>query len=105
MRKLIERQQISIITCDNPNCDYTEPYTDETDLALFIDKPCPKCGEQLLTPEDYLLHKKLTKNINFINRWFSWITIFYPKKRLDNSDSVRVHIHDGITVSKNKNNK
>jgi ssDNA-binding Zn-finger/Zn-ribbon topoisomerase 1 len=102
MRKLIERQQTSIITCDNPDCDYTEPYTDETDLALFIDKPCPRCGEPLLTQEDYLLHKRLMKNINFINRWFSWITILYPKKRLDSSDSVRVHIHDGITVSKNK---
>ncbi len=102
MRKLIERQQTSMITCDNPYCDYTATYTDETDLVLFIDKPCPKCGDPLLTAEDYLLHQKLIKNINFINRWFSWITIFYPKKRLDGSDSVRVHIHDGITVSKNK---
>ncbi len=54
MRKLIERQQTSMVTCDNPDCNYTEPYTDETDLAVFIDKPCPICGEQLLTAEDYL---------------------------------------------------
>ena len=55
MRKLIEKQQNSLV-CDNPKCDYTVDCTDDTEksLVLFIDKPCPKCGETLLTKEDYL---------------------------------------------------
>ena len=104
MRKLIEKQQKSLVTCDNPNCDYTVPYTDATEkyLVLFIDKPCPKCGENLLTMEDYLQHQNLIKVINFINRCFSWITLFYSKKRLAKSSSVCVHVHNGVKVSQHE---
>ena len=104
MRKLIEKQQGSLVTCDNPKCDYTVPYTDATEkyLVLYIDKPCPKCGENLLTMEDYLQHQNLMKYVNFINRWFSWITLFYSKKRLNKSNSVRVHIHDGVKFSQHE---
>lgn len=82
MRKLIEKQQNYLVTCDNPKCGYAVPYTDATEksLVLFIDKPCPKCGENLLTMEDYLQYQNLMKVVNFMNRWFSWITIFYSKK-------------------------
>lgn len=104
MRKLIEKQQGSLVTCDNPKCDYTVPYTDLTEkyLVLYIDKPCPKCGENLLTMEDYLQHQNLMKYVNFINRWFSWITLFYSKKRLNKSNSVRIHIHDGVKFSQHE---
>lgn len=104
MRKLIEKQQNSLVTCDNPNCDYTVPYTDEAEecLILFIDKPCPKCGENLLTMEDYLQHQKLMKVIKFINSWFSWITIFYSKKAFVNRQSVSVHVHEGVKFYKHK---
>ena len=104
MRKLIEKQQNSLVTCDNPNCDYTVPYTDATEkyLVLFIDKPCPKCGENLLTMEDYLQHQNLMKVVNFMNRWFSWITIFYSKKAWAKRQSVSVHVHDGVKVSQHE---
>lgn len=42
--------------CDNFNCGYDLPY--EGDLREeLIGTPCPKCGESLLTKEDYELAK------------------------------------------------
>lgn len=41
------------IKCDNPNCDYTDDSVTLEQLESFIDKPCPKCGENLLTQQDY----------------------------------------------------
>ena len=104
MRKLIEKQQNILVTCDNPKCDYTVPYTDATEkhLVLFIDKPCPKCGETLLTMEDYLQHQNLMKVVNFMNRWFSWITIFYSKEAWAKRQSISVHVHDGVKVSQHE---
>ena len=101
MRKLIEKQQNSLVTCDNPKCDYTVACTDDTEksLVLFIDKPCPKCGENLLTKEDYLQYQNLIKFVNFMNRWFSWITIFYSKEAWAKRQSISVHVHDGVKVS------
>jgi hypothetical protein len=105
MRKLIEKHQDALIVCDNEKCDFTIPYSEEEEkyLDLFIDVPCPKCGENLLTEEDYIQHQKLLKVVNFINRWFSWITIFYSKKELDeNGKTVLVQVHKGIKIEEEK---
>jgi ssDNA-binding Zn-finger/Zn-ribbon topoisomerase 1 len=101
MRKLIEKLQGSMIECDNPNCDYNIPYIEgEKDYSLlFLNKACPKCGENLLTMEDYLQHKKLMQTVDFINRWFSWITIFQSKKVYHKRKNAIVHVHDGINIS------
>jgi ssDNA-binding Zn-finger/Zn-ribbon topoisomerase 1 len=103
MRKLIEKQE-SLIECDNEKCDFTVAYCEEEEkhLDLYINLPCPKCGENLLTMEDYLQHQKLMRVVNFINRWFSWITIFYSKKNLDNGSTVSVHVHKGIKIEEIK---
>ena len=95
MRKLIETSQDNLIVCDNPDCDFTFPYVSgsEKTLLAFINMPCPKCGQTLLTPEDYLMSERLMKAVNRINKWFSWITIFMPKNR---NKTVETNIHDGI---------
>lgn len=102
MRKLIEKQQEWLVSCDNPNCDYIVPYTDENEknIVLFIDKSCPKCGENLLTMKDYLQYQNLIKVINFINRWFSWITIFYSKK--EKKQTVLIRVNNGVKYEKNQ---
>ena len=49
------------IKCDNPACDYEDMNiqwgsTPEDILATndaYLNKPCPKCGTSLLTPEDH----------------------------------------------------
>ena len=101
MRKLIEKKQESLVVCDNPDCDFTIPYNEnENNLIAFVDVPCPLCGENLLTKEDFLLHYKMMKIVDRLNKWFSWITIFYPKSK---NQTVRMHFHDGVQIKHEPN--
>lgn len=53
--------KISGIQCDNPSCDYEELGNDWGNTAeevlstseSYLNQPCPKCGESLLTPADH----------------------------------------------------
>jgi hypothetical protein len=100
MKKLIDIYSKGAVICDNPGCDYSFPYESTSDnnskiLLAFVNVPCPKCGESLLTPEDYLMSERFMKRINWINKWFSWLTIFIPKAK---TESISVHVHDGIKI-------
>lgn len=97
-RLLIEKIQESLIVCDNEKCDYEIPYTEEQAkyTYLYIDFPCPKCGENLLTLEDYKQHQAMMRTINWLNKWFSWIMYLIPKKTWENRKTVSCHVHNGI---------
>lgn len=81
-RKLIEISQEYAVVCDNKRCDYKvkneEPYL-PMNIQKYINQHCPKCGENLLTEEDYNLGLNLIKKVNFINKWFGWLMFFVPK--------------------------
>jgi len=94
MRKLIERQDYTTINCDNINCDYSLKV--KGDIEFFINMPCPKCGENLLSIDDYLNHVRLIKVVKFINKWFSWITLFTSNKR----QAYQVDVKDGVKFKK-----
>lgn len=99
MRKLIETIQENLIECDNEQCDFTIPFNENNnELIKYIDIPCPQCGENLLTKEDFIMSLKIDKAVNWINKWFSWITIFYSKKSKENPQVVSVKVHDGIKI-------
>ena len=66
-------------------------------LSTYLNQPCPKCGSNLLTVTDFLSYMKMLKTISWINRWFSWLTIFSCKK--GNVKSMTVHHHDGIHIT------
>lgn len=56
-RKLIETQQEYLIVCDNKQCDYKIKNTTDNpneNVSMYLNTPCPNCGENLLTEEDYL---------------------------------------------------
>ena len=55
------------LQCDNTECDWTSGAIKEEDMVNWIDKPCPKCGQNVLTQNDFNLHDKLMKSIDFIN--------------------------------------
>jgi ribosomal protein S27AE len=55
------------LQCDNTECDWTSSAIKEEDMVNWIDKPCPKCGQNVLTQHDYNLHSKLLKAIDFVN--------------------------------------
>lgn len=106
MKKLIEITQEYSIVCDNKECDYKvineNSHIDGYDTIKYVDLPCPKCGENLLTKEDYLQSIKILKVVNWINKWFSWTTIFLPKNPKDKKYSV--HVHEGVKFTETTDN-
>ncbi len=99
MRKLIELTQPDLIVCDNTTCDFKIPNKDVTispDISMYVDVACPKCGENLLTEKDFLDSLRFEKAVKWVNKWFSWLTIFKRKKASDVGGTV--HIHNGIHI-------
>ena len=41
------------IKCDNKECDFRDDKVKFEDYQEWLNKQCPKCGENLLTTEDY----------------------------------------------------
>lgn len=39
----------------------------------LIRTPCPACGSNMLTEEDYNGAVKLLKRLHWINKWFGWL--------------------------------
>lgn len=42
------------VQCDNPKCDFKDESVGFDRVIEYLNKPCPKCGANLLTEEDYL---------------------------------------------------
>lgn len=106
MRKLIEAVQEYIITCDNKQCDYKVPNPTKdpnTDISMYLNKPCPKCKQNLLTEHDYLLFLKTTRVINFINKYFSWLTLFSTIRNTPVKSGF-IHMHKQIKITDGPSN-
>ena len=59
------------IKCDNPNCDFRDMSVRFEDYPKWLNRPCPKCGQNLLTEADLRTTKRamhMAKIINFILR-------------------------------------
>ena len=75
-KQLIDVFIKDLIICDNSKCDYkilSETGNPNEDISMYLNKPCPKCGENLLTERDYKKNLYLLSVINWINKWFSWL--------------------------------
>lgn len=59
---------ISGLKCDNPNCDYNDPTVPLSDYEKSINKPCPKCGESLLTQDDFDQTMQMVKAVELMNK-------------------------------------
>ena len=55
------------LQCDNPKCDWTDATIGMKTMKDWINRPCPKCGENVLTEHDYNLAKSLDDIIAFVN--------------------------------------
>jgi hypothetical protein len=98
--KIFEMYQEDLIVCDNEKCDFkikneTGDYNTET--KQYINMPCPKCGENLLTQKDYDDSEKLRKTINWANKWFGWLSIFNRKKKVYSKSTI--HVHKGFKIT------
>lgn len=66
MEKNLELKE-SGLKCDNTECDWRDDSVVFDNYKEWINKPCPKCGENVLTEEDYELAEVLRKTAEFIN--------------------------------------
>ncbi len=60
--------QIRGIKCDNPNCDFVDMTVRFENYEQWLNKPCPKCGANLLTEKDYNTCKMMMKIAGFFNK-------------------------------------
>lgn len=103
-RKLIEVSQEKEVVCDNPECDFVilnalgNKINDIKDVSEYVNVACPKCGMNLLTQQDYDQWTALHKYVKFINKWFSWITIFI--KETNKGQLIETHVHNGVKFTK-----
>lgn len=101
MKKLIEMYREDLIVCDNNACDFrvkSENGDPNEDASMYLNLPCPKCGENLLTEKDHKADLKFLRMYNFINKWFSWTSVFFGNKVIKDGTVTTVHFHNGVKV-------
>ncbi len=102
MKKLIRMHQENIVNCDKPGCDFKvpNPTGDPNEPNLkYVGERCPECGSVLLTMQDYLQYRNMLRTMNWLNKWFSWLTIFIPTKAYN---TLYVKAHNGIHITEEK---
>jgi hypothetical protein len=64
-----ERIQVSSggLQCDNPACDWTDPTVKVEEYKDWLNAPCPKCGENVLTKEDLTNTLMMRSIVSMIN--------------------------------------
>ncbi len=67
------------LKCDNPECDWIDMSIPVKDYKKWINAPCPKCGSNLLTEQDY----KLSRMIHGLVKIVNFVYFFIPKKWLE----------------------
>ena len=63
------------IKCDSKECDYADMDVKFEDYPNWVNKSCPKCGENLLTEEDLNSTKMLIEIIKGANEIFKDLNI------------------------------
>ena len=103
------------IVCDNPACDYVDTEADFDKLEDYLNKPCPKCGENLLTEEDLKNHQLVIATAQFINsltedeldnlNFLALGSLTEEQKNeimkfgKDDKLAVEVHTHNGVSMT------
>lgn len=79
------------VVCDNPQCDWKNESVDTLQMALLVNHPCPKCGQNILTADDYIGMMQVIA-----------VAENAPESNDDNQKvDFSVKVHNGITVFKN----
>lgn len=94
--ELIKIEKIGGIKCDNPKCDYKDSTVRPQDYLSWLNKPCPKCGSNLLTKEDLLTFINLLKFVSFINKMGNKLPKFvkdYIEKKANKSEDELISVH------------
>ena len=78
---------VSGIKCDNADCDYIDPSVALDDYPQWVNKPCPECGENLLTEGDYQATLMLIETAKALNSFGEVLGI-----DCDDEDRVKVKV-------------
>ena len=84
------------IKCDNRECDFMDDSVKVEDYNNWLNRPCPKCGENLLTEEDYNNVQLLMSMVNTING-------LYPEGIPENEEEIAMSIDMNGTGEMNFN--
>lgn len=84
------------IECDNPNCDWVDSTIHVSNYEKWIDVPCPKCGENVMTREDYNTFCAFLAAAKIANDFPD----LFPQTGEVNTATVK--IHNGITITETK---
>ncbi len=86
------------IGCDNPDCKWEDQTVTNAEMGEWLNRPCPDCGSNLLTQEDYDYLLMFMKSIELING-------MDLKGILESDEQPTVNvvkIHEGITLNGKK---
>ena len=78
------------IKCDNKDCDYQDMSVSYEDYPKWINKPCPKCGANLLTVHDY----KVCQTVMALSKLFGNIEV--PEEKIDTQMNITLDGTDKI---------
>ena len=67
------------LRCDAAGCDYRDDTVAFANYKAYVNKPCPKCGANLLTEADAEAAAKIVKRVKVLNVLWK---IFHPFKTL-----------------------
>lgn len=104
MKEQITPQETGI-QCDNPSCDYIDPSFPSSEYKNAIGNPCPKCGEDLMTQEDYenyLYFEIMLKISNMLTEEEMLLFIKRTKGIELDLDSIDPNTEIGMTVDFHK---
>ena len=78
------------IKCDNKKCDFKDMSVPYKDYPKWINKPCPKCGANLLTVHDY----KICKTVMALSKLFNNANV--PEKEIDTEMHIELNGTDKV---------
>lgn len=126
----MEKKELNIelsgcgVFCDNEKCTWESPLVDRKQYIDWVNKPCPLCGENILTEQDYQQSKQMEVIIDFLNTLtpeeFTAIgggesieslqnnPVFANTKGLDTlkmegNAVVTIEVHNGVKITEIKN--
>ena len=80
------------LKCDTENCGYRDKTVERKDFEISINKPCPNCGGNLLTLEDYLNVLLLEDIVEKLKD--------YPENPDEETVTVRINTHKTLEIIK-----
>jgi hypothetical protein len=104
MKQLIEILDNGGIVCDNPNCDFQDLSVTPENTHEWLNRPCPKCYENLLTQSDLDDFNRVMAAVTSINTLsveelslLSGVSVEDMQK--DGSTMAHVKTHNGIKIT------